>query len=425
MKFKKTTLKNGLRIITVPMKGNPAVTVMAMVETGSKYETKDINGLSHFLEHMMFKGTPKRPTAKSISVELDSLGASYNAFTSTEYTGYYAKVENRHLDKALDIISDLYLNPLFKQEEIEKEKGVIIEEIKMYNDLPQSQVNEVFNNLLYGDVPAGWPVIGPEENIRKFKREDFLEYRKNHYVAESSIVVVSGDIKEKEVVNKVEKLFKNIPTTKNQEKLPVKETQDKPQVKIKYKDTSQTHLILGFRSFDVKDKRGPIMSVLNTILGQGMSSRLFTKMRDDLGICYYVRSSHDTFTDHGYLAISAGVDNTRVKIAIENIMIELNRLKTELVSKQELKKAKDFISGGIALGLETSDSRADYVGFQELLKGDIKTPEEKLRQINKVTPKQIKDLANEILLEKVLNLAMIGPFKDEKEFLPLLKFNNK
>lgn len=425
MKFKKTTLKNGLRIITVPMKGNPAVTVMAMVETGSKYETKEINGLSHFLEHMMFKGTPKRPTAKSISVELDGLGASYNAFTGTEYTGYYAKVENRHLDKALDIISDLYLNPLFKQEEIEKEKGVIIEEIKMYNDLPQSQVEEVFDNLLYGDVPAGWPVIGPEENIRKFKREDFLEYRKNHYVAESSIVVVSGDIKEKEVVNKIEKLFKNIPTTKNQEKLPVIQSQDNPQVIIKYKDTSQTHLMLGFRSFDVNDKRGPIMSVLNAILGQGMSSRLFTKMRDDLGICYYISSSQNAFTDHGYLAVRAGVDNTRVKIAIENIMIEIEKLKNELVTKQELKKAKDFISGNMALGLETSDSRADYVGFQELLKKNIKTPEEKLKEINKVTPKQIKDLANEILSEKVLNLAIIGPFKDEKEFLPLLKFKNK
>lgn len=425
MKFKKTVLKNGLRVITVPMKGNPAVTVMAMVETGSKYETKDINGLSHFLEHMMFKGTPKRPTATSISRELDSLGASYNAFTSTEYTGYYAKVENRHFNKALDIISDLYLNPLFEQQEIEKEKGVIVEEIKMYNDLPQHQVDEEFDALLYGDVPAGWSVIGHEEKIRKFKRQDFLQYRKDHYVAESSIVVVAGDIKEKEVVKAVDKLFKNIPVTKNKEKLPVKESQYKPQVRIKYKDTSQTHIILGFRSFDIKDKRGPIMSVLNTVLGQGMSSRLFTKMRDELGICYYINSSQNSFTDHGYLAIRAGVDNTRVGIAIENIMIELNKLKNELVSKEEIKKAKDFISGGMALGLETSDSRADYVGFQELLKKEIKTPEEKLKLINKVTPKQVKDLANEILVENTLNLAMIGPYKDEKEFLPFLKFKNK
>ena len=422
MKFKKTTLKNGLRVITVPMKGNPAVTVMAMVETGSKYETKDINGLSHFLEHMMFKGTPKRPTAMSISRELDGLGASYNAFTSTEYTGYYAKVENRHLNKALDIISDIYLNPLFEQQEIDKERGVIIEEIKMYNGLPQQQVSEELDALLYGDVPAGWPVIGPEENIRKFKRQDFLQYRKDHYVAESTIVVVAGDIKEKEVIKAVEKLFKNIPVTKNKEKHPVKESQDKPQIRIKYKDTSQTHIVLGFRSFDVNDKRGPIMTVLNTILGQGMSSRLFTKMRDELGICYYVNSSQNSFTDHGYLSIRAGVDNTRVKIAIENIMLEINKLKNEIISKDELKKAKDFISGGTALGLETSDSRADYVAFQELLKKEIKTPEQKLKEINKVTAKQIKDLANEIFVIEKLNLAMIGPFKDEKEFLSLLKF---
>lgn len=422
MKFTKKILKNGLRVITVPMQDNPAVTVLVMVEAGSKYETKATNGISHFLEHMVFKGTPRRPKASMISREFDGLGAESNAFTSDEYTGYYAKVAPRHLDTALDIVSDMYLNPLFEEAEITKEKGVIIEEIRMYKDQPQRRVHDVLGTLLYGDQPAGWTVLGPEDNIRSFSRKDFLAYREKHYVASATTVVVSGAINEKEVVKKVEKLFKEIPVKAKKGKIAVKESQKAPALHVEYKKTDQTHLAIALRTFSIDDPRVPVMRVLSAILGRGMSSRLFSKMRDELGICYYIHSSHATYTDHGALIIAAGVDTTRVELGITNILLELSRMKHELVSPEELKKVKDYISGITMLNLETSDAQADYVGHQEILKREIKLPEELLKKMQKVTAEEIQKLAREIFVNKGLNMAIVGPFEDPKRFEPLLAF---
>ncbi len=422
MKFTKKILKNGLRVITVPMAENPAVTVLVMVEAGAKYETKEINGISHFLEHMVFKGTPTRPKATDIAREFDGLGAESNAFTGDEYTGYYAKVDKKHLDKALDIISDMYLNPLFPEEEIQKEKGVIIEEIRMYKDRPERQVDNALGELLYGDQPAGWTILGPEENIRSFNRDTFLEYRKKHYVASATTVVVAGGLTEKDVIKKVSKLFENIPTSKKQGKLKVKEAQDSPKVKVVFKDTVQTHVAFGIRTFSLFDKKRPVMRMLGTILGGGMSSRLFAKMRDELGICYYVRAGQTSFTDHGYFGVSAGVDTTRVELALTTILDELNQMKEELVSEAELKKAKDYIAGGMMLGLETSDAQADFVAHQEILKKEVKKPEEFLKEIQKVTAREIRDLARKYFIDKNLNMAIIGPYKESKRFEEIITF---
>ncbi len=420
MKFTKKILKNGLRVVTVPMTDNPAVTVMVMVEAGSKYETKEINGISHFLEHMVFKGTPSRPKATDISREFDGLGAESNAFTGDEYTGYYAKVDKKHLDKALDIISDMYLNPLFPKEEMEKEKGVIIEEIRMYKDRPERQVGDAMGELLYGEQPAGWSVLGPEENIRSFSREHFVDYRKKHYVAEATTVVVAGGIKEKEVVKKIEKLFAGISAGKKQGKLKVKESQAAPAVKVLHKDTKQTHLALAIRTFSMFHKDRHIMRVLGSIMGGGMSSRLFEKMRDELGICYYVHASQSSWTDHGYFGVSAGVDTTRVDLAVTTILDEIHRLKTELVTDAELVKAKEYIAGRTMLNLETSDSQADYVAHQEILRKEIVKPEEILKKMQAVTAKEIRKLAQKYFVEKHLNLTIIGPYKDAKRFENIL-----
>lgn len=422
MKFKKTILKNGLRVITVPMQDNPAVTILVMVSAGAKYETKKTNGISHFLEHMVFKGTPRRPKASDIAREFDGLGADSNAFTGDEYTGYYAKVAPRHFDNALDIISDMYLNPLFEESEITKEKGVIIEEIRMYRDRPERQVSDNLGVLLYGDQPAGMTVIGPEENIRSFGRKDFIEYRKKHYVASATTIVVSGHIKEREVIKKIEKLFASIPVSQKKGKLAVKESQKAPALHLGYKKTDQTHLIIALRTFSTFDKRIPVARMLSTILGRGMSSRLFAKMRDELGICYYIHASHHAYTDHGIFAVSAGVDTTRVELGIQNIMQELKRMTTELVSPTELKKAKDYNAGTMMLGLETSDAQAEYVGFQEILKGKVKTPEEVTAEMQKVTAEEVRDLAREIFVDKHLNMAIVGPYEDGKRFKHLLTF---
>ena len=420
MKFTKKILKNGLRVLTVPMGENPAVTVLVLVEAGSRYETKEINGISHFLEHMVFKGTPTRPNASDISRELDSLGSEYNAFTSDEYTGYYAKVDKKHLDKALDIVSDMYLNPLFKEEEIEKEKGVIIEEIRMYNDLPQRKVHDVIGSLMYGDQPAGWTVLGSEKNIKSFTREHFIDYRKKHYVAKATTIIVSGNIEEEEVIKKIEKVWSNIPNEEKHPKLKVVESQKKPEIEVVYKDTDQTHIAIGIRTFSTFDKRKPTMKVLSGVLGKGMSSRLFSKMRDKLGICYYIRASHITYTDHGYLCIPAGIDTSRIKIGIENIIEEISRLREELVSSEELQKAKDYLSGTLMLGLETSDSQAEYIGDQEIIKGEIKLPEKVIEEIQSVTKEDIRNLAREIFVDNNLNMAIVGPFKNKEEFIPFL-----
>jgi len=422
MKFNKKILKNGLRVITVPMKDNPTVTVLVMVEAGSKYETKEINGLSHFLEHMCFKGTTKRPKAIDISKELDTVGAQYNAFTSQEYTGYYAKADYKHISLLIDVVSDMYLNPVFSENEIEKEKGVIIEEINMYEDLPHRKVQEIFMRLLYGDQPAGWDIAGTKENIRNIKRNNFLDYRRKHYVPSATTVAVAGKFDEKKTLANIQKMWDGISASKKKGKIKTTESQRKPEILLQHKDTDQTHIVVGVRSFDTYSKNNPAMRVLATALSGGMSSRLFQRLRDEMGICYYVRAENDTYTDHGVLQVSAGLDNKRVKEGVVAIMEEFKRLKTENISENELNKIKQQLQGNLYLGLETSDSFAEYCGYQEVLNKPIKTPEQIIAEIQTVTATDVKKIANKIFQDKNLNLAIIGRFKDKDEFLPILKF---
>ncbi|MFA6397908.1 MAG: pitrilysin family protein [Candidatus Paceibacterota bacterium] len=415
MKFTKKVLKNGLRMITAPMKDNKTATVLVLVETGSKYENKKINGLSHFFEHMCFKGTLKRPKSIDISRELDGLGSQSNAFTSHEFTGYYAKSEAKNLNKILDIISDIYLNSNFSKEEIEKEKRVIIEEINMYEDLPQRKVQQLLMELLYGDQPAGWSVAGLKENIKNTKREDFVNYKKDHYVSSATTVVVSGNINEKKVIKDIEKVFSKISDLKKKTKLKVIEKQNKPEIILKYKKTDQTHLALAFRSFDIFSKWEITASLLASILGHGMSSRLWQKLREEMGVCYYVRANNNSLSDHGFFEISAGVDNKRVNEVINEILKEINKLKIEKVSNAELKKAKDFIIGNMYLGLESSDEIGEFFGLQEIMRQKIKTPDEFAKKIRKVSSSDIQKLANLIFKKEKLNLALVGPIKNKSE----------
>lgn len=421
-KAKKKVYKNGLRVLTIPMKDNPTVTVLVLVGTGSDYELNEINGISHFLEHMCFKGTTKRPNSRIISHELDALGCQYNAFTGNEYTGYYAKGDSKNFKKIFDIISDVYLNSTFPEVEMEKEKGVIIEEINMYEDMPQTHVQDLFMEVLYKNQPAGRSTLGTKENIKKMKRGDFISYKKNHYVAKNTVVIVAGNIETNEVHKEINKYFKNIPTNKSSKKPKTKDAQGSPSVLIKHKDTDQTHFVLGVRTYPVLDKRNSTLALLAGVLGAGMSSRLFMKLREEMGVAYYVKASNQPSLDHGSLQISAGVNNGRTEEVIKEIIKECNLLASKKINKRELNKAKSFLIGNMKMSLESTDDIANFYGGQELLKNRIKTLEEKIKEINRVKAEDIQKIAKTIFKNKNLNLAIIGPFKKDSQFKKILKF---
>ena len=421
MKFSKTILPNGLRLVTVPMKDNPTATVLVLVEAGSKYETKANNGVSHFLEHMCFKGTKKRPTPLAISHELDSIGAQYNAFTAQEFTGYFAKGQFGDRAQLLDVVSDIYLNSTLPAEAMEKERGVIIEEINMYEDIPQRQVADEFMALLYPEQPAGYSIAGTKEHIRAMKREDFLNYRKAHYLSQATVVVVAGNIDEEKVKKEVAEAFKNSPMGNKSSKPAVVEKQKKPALAIKEKKTDQTHFILGVRSFGIFDKRDIVLRLLAEVLGGGMSSRLFQKLREEMGVCYYVKADNDAFTDHGIFGVAAGVTPARLAEVVKAVLAEFQKLKKASVAVAELAKAKAHLIGSMFLSLESSDSLAEYYGFQEIFKKEIKNPAEIAEKIKAISAADLKNLAGEIFVESQLNLAVIGQNADKTELEKTLR----
>ena len=419
--LKKTTLKNGLRIITVPMRSTKAVTVLVLVGTGSKYEKKEESGISHFLEHMFFKGTKKRPSTLKIAETLDRVGGVYNAFTGKEYTGYWAKVNSKHLNLALDWVSDILLNSKIGEKEIERERGVIIEEINMYLDNPQSYIGDLFEKLLYGNKPAGRLIIGKREIIRKFKRKDFLNYLNNHYSAKNTVICLAGKIDGEKTLKKAKEYFKKISVLEPGEKPEVIEKQKKPQVLVHFKKTDQTHLVLGVRSVDLFSPSRYSQAILTTILGGNMSSRLFLAIREKEGLAYYIKTGSQAFTDTGYLATFAGVDNKRVERAISLILKEYKNLKEKEVKESELQKAKDYLRGTLTLALESSDALVSFYGIRELLEHKILTIEQVFAKIDDVTTQDVQKLANEIFQPEKLNLALIGPFKKKEKFEKLLK----
>jgi len=419
--FRKTILKNGLRIITVPQKNIQAVTVLVLVGTGSKYERKEDSGISHFLEHMFFKGTRKRPSTMAIAEPLDKVGGIYNAFTGEEYTGYFAKVDSSHWEMALDWASDIYFNSLLPEKEIQKEKGVIIEEINMYQDHPMSYIGILWSKLLYGDQPAGWPVLGTKESVSKISRQELISYMKNQYVAQNTIVCLAGKIDSIPSIRKIRKYFSEIKTARPLKKPKIIERQIKPELLLQERKTDQTHIYLGVRTFNIFHPQRYALEILATILGGMMSSRLFIEVRVKKGIAYYINTNDDSDPDVGYLVTQAGVDNQRADEAISIILKEYKKLAGKKVPREELRKAKDNLKGKMALLLESSDAQASFYGAQELLEKRILTPKEIYQKIDKVNRNDILKVAREIFRPEKLNLALIGPFKDKEKFQKLLK----
>ncbi len=414
------TLDSGLRLVTVPMPNTRAATIFVLVGTGSKYETKDISGISHFLEHMMFKGTAKRPGTLDIAKELESIGAEYNAFTHKEFTGYYAKASAEKIDIIMDVVFDIFLNSKLDEKEIAVEKGVIVEELNMYKDNPARYVGTLFEKLLYGDQPAGWDIGGETETVVKLEKKNFVDYFNTHYIAKNTVVIIAGNINPEDVKTKTEKYFSNIRNGEPVTKLPVKEFQENPQTLIHWKETDQAHFVLGLRAFNMFDERKYALSLLTNILGGGMASRLFSEVREKRGLAYYISADMTTYTDSGYLEISAGVNKNKADEALEVVLDELRKLKNKGITADELQRSKDQVKGALALFLEHSDNIASSYGNSVLFENKVLTPEEKLDKINKVTIDEVNLIAKDIINNN-LSLALIGPFKEEEQFKKILK----
>jgi predicted Zn-dependent peptidase len=420
--YKKEELKNRIRLVTSHLKDTQTVTVLVFVRTGSRYETKNISGVSHFLEHMMFKGTEKRKNTLIISEELDSVGAEYNAFTGTEYTGYYVKADYTHLELALDIISDMLINSKFHKKDIKKEKGVVVEEINMYKDNPMRQVAQNLDHLLYGDQPAGWDIAGTKEGVNSFLRKDIVNYFNLQYIAENMVICVAGNFNKGKIKKQVEKYFSKTKTGEPKNMVAVKEEQAVPMLDIEYKKTDQTHLFFAIRSFiSNSDQRRFSLAILANVLGGNMSSRLFINVRERQGLSYYISSGSDTSSDTGYFWVRAGADNKRAKEAVLAILKELKKIKQKGITGAELKKAKEYFKGKTLMDLESSDELASFLGAQEVLKKEILSPSEMMKKVNAVSLSGVNDLAREIFQNKNLNLALIGPFKNKEEFKKILK----
>ena len=420
MEHTKITLKNGMRVITVPMHDTKSLTLLVLFGTGSKYEIKRTMGVSHFLEHMFFKGTKHRPKPGQVHQELDDVGAEHNAFTGKELTGYWVKVDSQRFALALDIVSDILLEPLFKEEEIKKERGVIMQEMSMYLDTPMRRVHEVFETLLYGDQPAGWETVGTTETLAGLKRKDFLTYWQDQYVGSNAVVALAGNFKEAHALAALEEKFSRIKKGKARQKLVVKEAQRSPAVRVEYKDTDQSHLVMGVRGYDMFHKDRYAATLLATILGGKTSSRLFQEIREKYGLAYALSANSETYTDSGYLSVYAGVPHAKLKEVVERIARAFKKIRINGVSGKELTQAKDFYRGHFAIGLESSDEVASFFGGQELFYKKVVQPEEVLAKIAAVTEADITRVAKYMFHPNFLNLVVIGPHKNEPEFLPLL-----
>jgi predicted Zn-dependent peptidase len=423
MKFEKTVLSNGLRVLTIPMPSFESVTVMVMVGAGSRYETRSNSGISHFLEHMAFKGTFKRPSAMEISSLIDGMGGEFNASTGKEVTAFYIKSAADKIELSLDVLSDMLMNSKLDSSEIEKEKGVIIEELNMYEDSPMKDIGDVYERLIYGDTPLGWNIGGEKEVIRKTTREDFIKYMKSLYSPHNTTVVFAGGIDSQKAVKLTEKYLGSMGRFNTLIFNKYLEIQDKPRLFIKTKKTEQAHVAIGFRTVENSHPDKYPLEVLVAILGGGMSSRLFHEVREKRGLGYYVSTSADCYFDTGSMVTTMGVDPKRIEEAIKIVLEEHEKIKNQKskVKNTELNKAKEYLKGHMVLGLENSRSVAYYYAAQELLEEKIDNPQEMMRKIDAVTVEQIENVAKKYFLEKGMNVAIIGNFEDRQKFENLLK----
>ncbi len=416
--YERFSLENGLRVLTAPMPHAQSVSCFVMLAAGSRYETADTNGIAHFAEHMFFKGTDRRPTARDIAGEIDAIGGEFNAFTGKEYTGYYVRCAAATRDTALDVLVDMLRNSRFDPDEIEREKGVIIEEMNMYFDTPRDFIGGVYESLLYGDQPLGWDIIGRKETVRGATRESFTEYADKWYRPSRMVVGVGGQLGDG-LQERLEQLLGDMEPRETGSPAPVALNGNGSRVKVHTKQSDQAHLVIGVRSRPIVDPDRYVLQILATVLGGGMSSRLFTEVRERRGLAYYVFGTNHAYTDAGSLYAQSGVDINRIDDAVTTIVEQFKLLADEAVPADELEKARNFAKGRFVLQLESPHGTIMFGMRREVLEGQATEPQAVLDALDAVTAEDVQRVATEIL-DSGFHLAVIGPFDDAARFEKLL-----
>ena len=416
--FERHTLDNGLRVLTANLDHAQSVTCMVMLAAGSRYETPDTNGIAHFSEHMFFKGTERRPSARDIAGEIDAIGGEFNAFTGKEYTAYYVKCAAEHRNVALDVIVDMLRNSRFESEEIEREKGVIIEEMNMYFDTPRDYIGGVYESLLYGDQPLGWDIIGRKVTVRGATRDTFMSYLDRWYKPPRMVLGVAGRIGD-DVLERAQELLGDLPGAEMGEPEPARGYESE-RVRVFTKQSDQAHLILGVPSYPLEHPDRYALQMVATVLGGGMSSRLFTEVRERRGLAYYVFGINHSYLDAGSLYSQAGVDINRIDEAVTTIASELRKIAAEPVPADELEKARNFTKGRFGLQLESPQGLIMFGLRKEVLERRAPDPEEVLAGVDAVTAEDVQRVAQDLISDEKLRLALIGPFDDAERFEKLL-----
>jgi predicted Zn-dependent peptidase len=416
--FKRETLDNGLRVLTADLPYAQSVSVLVMLAAGSRYETEETAGIAHFSEHMFFKGTEKRPSAKEIAGAIDAIGGEFNAFTGKEYTAYYVKCAAEHRDVALDVLVDMLRNARFEEEEIEREKGVIVEEMNMYYDTPRDFIGSVYEHLLWGDQPLGRDIIGNKETVRGATRDTFMGYLDRWYKPSRMVLGVAGRIGDG-LLERAQELLGDLTDAETGEP-DLTTPHENGRVRVHTKQSEQAHVSLGVHSLPLDHPDRYAIQLLATMLGGGMSSRLFSEVRERRGLAYYVYGLNHSYTDAGTLYSQAGVDINRIDDAVATIAGELRKIATEPLPAEELEKARNFAKGRFVLQLESPQGLMLFGLRKEVLERRLPDPDEILHGLDAVTSDDVARVAAELITADRLRLAVIGPFDDASRFEPLL-----
>lgn len=421
--YKITALKNGIRCVERNIRGRDSLSIGVWISSGGRYEEEKDSGISHFLEHLLFRGTKTR-SAEDIKEAIEGRGGAMNGWTSEEFTCYLVKILSRDIAMAVDILSDMVLSPLISEEDIEKERTVIKEEIKMYMDLPGHYVHEALMEMLWPAQALGRNLAGTIGTVEAISRRDIIEYKENFYTAPNVVIAACGNTGNADFSEFCKKYWTPAVRGKKSSFKNVLEKQIKPELKILSKDTQQTHLAMGARAFGRNDPDRYALSLLNIIMGANMSSRLFSELRDKHGLVYEIGTHAKKFYDTGTFIVSAGLDTKKILNSLDLIMAELKKIKTVIVEKDEFIRAREFYRGQLLLGLEDTSDHMLWMGEYMSAENSVPSPKDVLKKIEKITPDDIMRVAGRIFRDERLNLALIGPVdkKDEKQIPEILTF---